>query len=319
MRLRCAASEHRAARAGDDADDEQPATGLEDVARGRRRGDRPPPRRLPSRPPPHAPDGGLDAVVGHAPAQRARHRLADLRHRLAAGCDRAAPWRSGSGRSGRTRTAAPARRSTPAAADAAARSSASPSRVVISAPSTDRLWRMHERTASPLMMHRAGAALPESAAEARAAQAEIVAQHVEERRRRFDVHGVAAPVDSQRDRTHRVSPRPGARRRLRAVSTRFGGDCKPNLARVTGAARCLHPFGYDESDDAPTAPSLRRGSNAERRSTADQAASTTRGRSPLSAATGRRRHPRHAGDRLPPPPILDPPVPGSPTGPMIAG
>ena len=59
------------------------------------------------------------------------------------------------------------------------------------------LHRGHRPDARPhrlaLDEHRAGAALAEAAAEARALQAEVVAQDVEQRRRRVDVHGCALP------------------------------------------------------------------------------------------------------------------------------
>ena len=62
---------------------------------------------------------------------------------------------------------------------------------------------MHDRVADAVDDHRARAALAESAAEARTLQAEIVAQDVEQRRRRLDVHGVRAAVHLQRDVAHR--------------------------------------------------------------------------------------------------------------------
>src|SRR4029450_1058193 len=51
--------------------------------------------------------------------------------------------------------------------------------------------------------HRARAALSESAAEARTVQVEIVAQHVEQRRPRIDVHGVRLAVHPQVHCAHR--------------------------------------------------------------------------------------------------------------------
>src|SRR6266850_2584748 len=51
--------------------------------------------------------------------------------------------------------------------------------------------------------HRAGAALPEPAAELRAVQGEVVAQHVEQRSVGLDVEPVGLAVDRERD--HRVS------------------------------------------------------------------------------------------------------------------
>ena len=61
---------------------------------------------------------------------------------------------------------------------------------------------MHDRIADAVDDHRARAALAEPAAEARALQAEIVAQDVEQRRRRLDVHRVRGAVDLQCDRAH---------------------------------------------------------------------------------------------------------------------
>ena len=60
----------------------------------------------------------------------------------------------------------------------------------------------HERIAWPFDDHRAGAALAEAAAELRTAQLEVVAEHVEQRRRRIDVDGVRPPVDLQCQHDH---------------------------------------------------------------------------------------------------------------------
>ncbi len=83
---------------------------------------------------------------------------------------------------------------------------ASPSSVVISAP-----WHARDRPdARPDRFafdeHRAGAALAEAAAKARPAQIEVVAEDVEQRRRRFDVHRMSSSVDGQRDRHRRAAP-----------------------------------------------------------------------------------------------------------------
>src|SRR5205085_9091369 len=50
---------------------------------------------------------------------------------------------------------------------------------------------------------RAGSALAEAAAELWTAEPEIVAQDVEERRRRIDVHRMSSTVDAKRDGAHR--------------------------------------------------------------------------------------------------------------------
>ena len=100
----------------------------------------------------------------------------------------------------------------------------SPSSVVISAPSTraDRRHARADRAAAD--DHGAGAALAEAAAELRAAQREIVAEHVEQRRRRIDVDACARAVDRQRDGGHgspdqAIGQKPTARvRRCQSVS-----------------------------------------------------------------------------------------------------
>ena len=69
----------------------------------------------------------------------------------------------------------------------------------------------HERVADAVDDHRAGAALAEPAAEPRALQAEIVAQDVEQRRRRIDVHGVRRAVHLQRDAAHALCTSADAR------------------------------------------------------------------------------------------------------------
>ena len=61
---------------------------------------------------------------------------------------------------------------------------------------------MHERTASPLMITVHAPHWPEPAAEARALQIEIVAQHVQERRRGIDVHGARRAVDAKGEFRH---------------------------------------------------------------------------------------------------------------------
>src|SRR5262249_50077625 len=59
---------------------------------------------------------------------------------------------------------------------------------------------------SPTCDHGAGSTLAEAAAEFRAAQVEIVAQHVKERRCRVDVKLVGAAVDFQNKCTHIALP-----------------------------------------------------------------------------------------------------------------
>ncbi len=61
---------------------------------------------------------------------------------------------------------------------------------------------MQDRTAAPLMITRAGAALAESAAEPRALQTEIVAEDVEQRRGWVDIHRVRTAVHLQIDAAH---------------------------------------------------------------------------------------------------------------------
>src|SRR5262249_28019279 len=50
--------------------------------------------------------------------------------------------------------------------------------------------------------HRARAALAEAAAETRTLEADVVAQDVEQRRGRIDVHGMRGAVDLQVERAH---------------------------------------------------------------------------------------------------------------------
>src|SRR6478609_5434105 len=72
--------------------------------------------------------------------------------------------------------------------------------------------------------HGARPALAETAAEARASEAEVVAQDVEQRRVRFGFHRPVMAVDSECERLHRVSslhpasPLPGARHALTELS-----------------------------------------------------------------------------------------------------
>ena len=107
---------------------------------------------------------------------------------------------------------------------------ASPSSVVIS-----RLARADSRRdARPHRLavddHGAGAALAESAAEPRALQAEIVAQDIEQRRRRLDVHGVRAAVHLQCDGAHSLLSlriESVASRQSRRTTPRGHRDCKP--------------------------------------------------------------------------------------------
>ena len=69
---------------------------------------------------------------------------------------------------------------------------------------------MHDRTAVAVDDHRARPALAESAAKPRTLQAEIVAQDIEQRSRRVDIHGVRAAVHLQCDVAHaRSSARMG--------------------------------------------------------------------------------------------------------------
>ena len=70
----------------------------------------------------------------------------------------------------------------------------------------------HDRMAWPFDDDRAGAALAEPAAELRSAQLEVVAEDVQQRRRRIDIHGLRPAVHLQRqtghhgeDKTRRVS------------------------------------------------------------------------------------------------------------------
>ena len=70
-----------------------------------------------------------------------------------------------------------------------------PSTVVISRPSSSATGVTHENTALAVDHHRAGAALAEAAAELRAVQLEVVAQHVEQRRLGIGVDLVALAVD----------------------------------------------------------------------------------------------------------------------------
>jgi len=146
-------------------------------------------------------DGGLDAVVRHAAAQRARHRLADFR----IGGLRVAVEEDLRGQD------------LPVLTEAALRD------LLVDPGLLDRmehavLGQPFERgdlgalhggrgpdTRSNRLAfddHGACAALTESATEAWPSQAEIVAEDVEQRSRRIDIHGVRLPVHLQGDGAH---------------------------------------------------------------------------------------------------------------------
>jgi hypothetical protein len=148
-------------------------------------------------------DGLLHAVIGHAAAERAVHRLANLRV-------------------GRVRVAIEQRLGSD---DLAVLAEAALRHLLVDPRLLDRMQpsvrrqpfergdlgphRGHRRHAGAhggaVDDHRARAALPEPASEARPLQAEIVAQDVQQRRRGFDVDRMRFAVDLQRDPAHENS------------------------------------------------------------------------------------------------------------------
>ena len=110
--------------------------------------------------------------------------------------------------------------------------------VVIFFPATKDSGRSHDAIARAVDQHEAGAALAAAAAEARADQAEIVAQHVEQRRvrRRGDVRSAAVDVQTSRI----------------AVQTRAGENGKSRWWMPSGRSASSTAFAI--AGTAPTVP-----------------------------------------------------------------
>ena len=82
-----------------------------------------------------------------------------------------------------------------------------PSSVVISAPFTVLTGVRQERTARPLTMAVQEPHWPSPQPNFGPFQREIVAEHIQQRRRRIDVHRVRLPVDFQRENAHLETPK----------------------------------------------------------------------------------------------------------------
>src|SRR5437879_791954 len=100
-------------------------------------------------------------------------------------------------------------------------------------------------------MHGAGAALGDAASELRAGEAEVVAQHPQERRVGRDVHGLAFAVDGEDDRGHDALPGGGCRESWCCEGEGGRGEAE-GLGDVTDWSRPAHeraPLRVDATGD----------------------------------------------------------------------